>query len=57
MLWAMIMKSRKDLMDTMKILYKGKYSLLTKHRKSFIEADYEGAYSANRPYDEFKNGC
>jgi len=36
------------------VLYQGDLLLLAKHRKTFVKANYEGAYSANRPYDEFK---
>jgi len=36
------------------VLYWGDILLLAKHRKTFVKANYEGAYSANRPYDEFK---
>ena len=38
------------------VLFQGEYILLAKHRKTFVKADYEGAYSANRPYDELKEG-
>lgn len=31
----------------------GSISLLELHSKEFLKADYQGGYSANRPYDEF----
>lgn len=31
----------------------GRVSLLELHSKEFLKADYQGGYSANRPYDEF----
>jgi len=36
------------------ILFNGERMLLAKHRRTFVKANYKGAYSANRPYDEFK---
>ena len=36
------------------VLFQREYLLLSKHRKSYVKANYTGAYSANRPYDEFK---
>jgi hypothetical protein len=35
------------------ILHEGKYMLLAERKKTLIKANYAGAYSANRPYDEF----
>lgn len=34
------------------VLYEGKMALLIKHNKSLVKANYQGAYSADRPYDE-----
>jgi hypothetical protein len=35
------------------ILFDGKYMLLAERKKTLIKANYQGGYSANRPYDEF----
>lgn len=37
-------------------LVSGNIELLKLHTKTFVKADYQGAYSADRTYDEFKNG-
>ncbi len=38
------------------ILYDGKTKLLAKYTRQFVPADYQGAYSQNRRYDEYRNG-
>src|SRR4030043_62529 len=35
------------------ILYNGETRLLLKHKKQFIKADYQGAYSTGNKYDEY----
>ena len=35
------------------VLFDGKFVLLKRHLKEFVEADYKGAYSADRRYDEY----
>lgn len=35
------------------LLYRGESSLYKRYEKEFIRANYEGAYSADRKYDEF----
>ncbi len=37
------------------VLYDDKSSFLIRHSKQFVKADYQKAYNANRPYDEFKD--
>lgn len=37
-------------------LVRGEVELLKLNTKTFVKADYQGAYSADRTYDEFKNG-
>ena len=37
------------------LLFDGKVKLLAQRKKYLKEADYQGAYSANRPYDEFRS--
>jgi hypothetical protein len=37
------------------ILHEGKYMLMADRKKILLKANYEGAYSANRPYDEFRD--
>jgi hypothetical protein len=37
------------------ILYNGKTSLLLKHRKLFIPANYQGAYASGNKYDEYQD--
>lgn len=34
----------------------GKVELLKLHTKTFVKADYKGAYNSGRTHDEFKNG-
>jgi len=36
------------------VLYNGDLKLLVKHKKYFVEADFEGAYNSGKRYDEFK---
>lgn len=36
------------------VLFEGRTGLYRHHRKYLQEANYEGAYSANKPYDEWK---
>lgn len=38
-----------------RILYEDDITLLEVQDKIFLKANYQGAYSANRPYDEFKS--
>jgi hypothetical protein len=35
------------------VLAQGKYSLFVRHRKTLLKADFKGAYSSGRTYDEF----
>jgi hypothetical protein len=35
------------------ILHEGKYQFIADRKKTLVKANYQGAYSANRPYDEF----
>ncbi|MDO1450620.1 hypothetical protein Q0590_30385 [Rhodocytophaga aerolata] len=35
------------------IMYDGKYLLIADRKKTLVKANYQGGYSANRPYDEF----
>jgi hypothetical protein len=37
------------------VMYEGKYTFMAERKKKLIKADYKGAYSAGRPYDEFVN--
>lgn len=37
------------------VIYEGKWSFLALHKKIFLKADYKGAYSAGKAYDEFKD--
>lgn len=37
-------------------LVKGEVELLKLHTKTFVKADYQGAYSSGRTQDEFRNG-
>lgn len=38
----------------LEVIYEGKYTLLKDNTKVIIKADYQGAYSADRRYDEYK---
>lgn len=39
----------------LQVLYEGDLTLLELKNKVFIKANYQGAYSANQPFDEFKD--
>jgi hypothetical protein len=44
---------KKDKSTFVKVLYDGKSKFIVKYTKTFIKADYKGAYSAGRKYDEY----
>jgi hypothetical protein len=44
---------KKDKSTFVKVLYDGKSKFIVKYAKTFIKADYKGAYSAGRKYDEY----
>jgi hypothetical protein len=41
--------------ELLEVLYEGKTALLIRYDKMLIKASYQGAYSANRPYDELQD--
>jgi hypothetical protein len=41
--------------ELLEVLYDGKTALLARYDKMLIKASYQGAYSANRPYDELED--
>ena len=44
---------KNDKSTFVKVLYDGKSKFIIKYTKTFIKADYKGAYSAGRKYDEY----
>jgi hypothetical protein len=41
--------------ELLEVLYEGKTALLIRYDKTIQKASYQGAYSANRPYDELQD--
>ena len=41
--------------ELLEVLYEGKTALLVRYDKTIQKASYQGAYSANRPYDELED--
>jgi len=41
--------------ELLEVLYEGKTALLVRYDKTILGASYQGAYNANRPYDELQD--
>lgn len=41
--------------EFLEVLYEGKTALLVRYDKTLLKASYQGAYNANRPYDELQD--
>ncbi|MBN2613231.1 MAG: hypothetical protein JXB00_16880 [Bacteroidales bacterium] len=49
------LKAGKNNVSFVEVVYSGSIKLLVKHKKTFIPADYKGAYSSGVKYDEYKD--
>lgn len=50
-----LMPNDKKLFEVREIMYEGKFQYYRLHKVILEKADYQGAYSANQKYDEFKH--